>query len=79
MFLDGRLAGFEEWMRVGLLLIIAGLVVDFLFAAVAGSRPGKATLVLSSEPKTTVRLIGVDERDADRVQDALAKLASTNH
>lgn len=74
-YLDGTLAGFEDWIRTGLLLILGGLVVDFLFAVVAVTRPGRTTLSLTFAPRTTVRILGVDQSRADSFLDLIARRA----
>ncbi len=74
-FLDGTLAGFEDWVRIGLLLILGGLVVDFLFAVIAVTRPGRTTLSLTFAPRTTVRILGVDQGRADSFLDLVARRA----
>ena len=74
-YLDGRLAGFEDWIRTGLILIIGGLVVDFVFTVLQATRPGKTSLSVTFKPGTTLRILGVDESAADAFLSELVRKA----
>ncbi|MBN1946283.1 MAG: hypothetical protein JW797_11455 [Bradymonadales bacterium] len=75
VYLDGRLAGFEDWMEVGLYLLMGGVVIDFLLTVLVASRPGRTSLSITFEPKTTIRLIGVNRVEAERLMVRLARAA----
>ena len=74
-YLDGRLAGFEAWIRTGLFLIIGGLVVDFVFTVLQATRPGRTTVSVTFKPRTTLRILGVDESAADAFLSELVRKA----
>ncbi|MCA9562720.1 MAG: hypothetical protein KC561_04480 [Myxococcales bacterium] len=74
-FLDGRLAGFEDWILTAVMLVLGGLVIVFLFVVVTASRPGKASLCLRFAPKERLRITGVDRDRAEAVLRALARSA----
>jgi hypothetical protein len=74
-YLDGRLAGLEDWMRNGVLLVLGGLVVDFVFTVLLASRPGRTTISVTFEPNTTIRVTGVDRENADAFLDELSRRA----
>jgi hypothetical protein len=75
-YLDGRLAGLEDWMRTGVLLVLGGLGIDFGLSVLAGHRPGRTSLSVTFKRGGTVRLAGLDEDDADRF---LRRLAEVTH
>lgn len=72
-FLDGQLAGFETWIQTGLILIVSGLVVDFVFSVLFATRPGRTSLTLTFNPRATLRVLGVKEADADAFLSELVK------
>ncbi len=72
-FLDGQLAGFETWIQTGLILIVSGLVVDFIFSVLFATRPGRTSLTLTFNPRATLRLLGVKEAEADEFMSELVK------